>query len=221
MGEAMLPAQFADPDDFGALQIGYRSHGHTGESLVSEAEGKWQPNWYVIAQNGLDDPFFIDASDAETGYPVLYARHGTGAWDAVEVAPSLRRFAEILSALKVAGESFLAILAEIVDLNNPFWAEVRTTHVEAQAESGAEAGATDYDPEDYRAGGLVVTDPGPQKLKVVQLVCKARGITLKDGLALAAGGEFLAASGMPIQLRRLQENLLALGAKVDFRVEDD
>lgn len=220
VGEAMLPALYPEPESLDALQIGFRSDGVTGKSLVSEAAGCWQPGWYVVALNGLDDPFFIDIGDEESGYRVYHAPHGAGLWNATLIAPSLSRFAEILSGLQgVRDDSaqFSQVLKAETDLSSAFWREVQIGREEAEGEKFQEAQDTAYDPKDYESGHLVVTDPGPHKLQVVRIISKAQGISLKEALALAADGEFRAGSGLPVQLRRLRDQLEALGSTVEFR----
>ncbi|MBW6421554.1 hypothetical protein KX729_08885 [Rhizobium sp. XQZ8] len=220
VGEAMLPAFYPDPEGFDALQIGFRSHGVTGKSLVAQTTGAWQPGWYVIALNALDDPFIIDAGDRDSGYPVYYAPHGAGRWDATPIAPNLSRFAEILSALQHVednSERFSAALEAETDISNPFWHEVQIARAEAESENLRETLGATYDLKDYEDGHLIVTDPGQNKLQVVQVVSKALGLPLKQALALAAAGEFTAGSGSHIQLRRLRDQLEALGSKVEFR----
>lgn len=220
VGEAMLPAFYPEPEGFDALQIGFRSDGVTGRSLVSHGPGSWQPGWYVIALNELDDPFFIDIDERDDGYPVYYAPHGAGRWNATPIAASISRLADILSTLQSAKDSgleFLKALEAETDVSNPFWCEVQTAHAEAKSEDLRETQNTAYDLKDYQDGQLVVTDPGPSKLQVVQIVSKALGLPLKQALALAAAGEFTAGTGSPIQLRRLRDQLEALGSRVEFR----
>ncbi|MDG9927312.1 MULTISPECIES: hypothetical protein [unclassified Pseudomonas] len=53
--------------------------------------------------NDFGDPFFIDLDEEAQGFPVYYAPHGAGRWDAERVASSLRHFAEILAALRDIG----------------------------------------------------------------------------------------------------------------------
>lgn len=220
VGEAMLPAFYPEPDGLDALQIGFRSDGITGKSLISETEGGWQPGWHVIALNELDDPFFVDICDRENGYPVYHAPHGAGRWNATLVAPSLSRMAEILSILREVKDDharFSQALDAETDMSNRFWQEVQAARDEAESENLQETQNDAYDLKDYENGDLIVTSLGPQKLQVVQIVSKALGIPLKDALALAANGEFRAGSGPRIQLRRLRDQLEACGSKVEFR----
>ena len=124
----VLPWHFATIDDWSTVQVGYRVHGVAGESLVSTGEGGWHPDWWVFASNYFTDPFFIDLRDAESGFPILFAQHGAGRWDAIRVADSAAQFE---SWLRVLGD--LATqpqkATEFVELHMPrneFWTEVAT-----------------------------------------------------------------------------------------------
>ncbi|HEY4202597.1 MAG TPA: hypothetical protein VGM83_18760 [Devosiaceae bacterium] len=219
VGEPMLPTLYADPDRLDLLQAGFRYHGITGESLVSDARGAWQPGWHVLALNALDDPFVIDMGEGPEGYPVYHAPHGAGVWEAELIAPSLARFGEILARLRPVRDdsaAFLRVLAAETQLVGSFWQEVSTARLEADKEP--QAGAVAYEASDYLSGRLVVTGVGPNKLQVVRIIHQALGLSLKQGLALAGAGEFIAGSGNAIQLRRLRGELEAAGATVEFRL---
>lgn len=125
-----LPYFYADLSNFNKIQEGYRySHppGYELTELTGNDDGDWLPNWYVIAQNGMDDPFFIDITEEAEGFPVYYCEHGAGRWDAYKVAGSIQKFTDILKNFKKVEdykESVLAFLIENTDLDNPLWAEV-------------------------------------------------------------------------------------------------
>lgn len=92
-------------------QAGYRWDASNGERVA-----EWQDNWLVIADQNAD-PFILDT---ETG-KILYAMHGTGAWDAAVVAPDLPTFAAALAAVGVV------CLEADEDLRNDDW-EIRPEH---------------------------------------------------------------------------------------------
>jgi hypothetical protein len=135
----VLPWHFATIDDWSMVQIGYRVHGITGESLVSTDEGGWHPDWWVFASNYFADPFFIDLRDGGAGFPILFAHHGAGRWDAIRVADSAAQFEGWLRALDgLAAQPQQA--AEFVELHMPrneLWAEVATGFREQDEDSDA------------------------------------------------------------------------------------
>ncbi|MCO8170393.1 hypothetical protein NJC40_21760 [Pseudomonas sp. 21LCFQ02] len=222
VGDAYLPTHYPAPDRLDDFQIGFRTHGLTGESLASEANGAWHPAWYVIALTGLDDPIFISTAEAQSGYPVYYAPHGAGRWDATQIAPSLAAFARLLAALAQVNEDnaeFERLIVEATGSSNRFWREILDARRDGGDLEESSLDGADFDPADYQSGELIVSDLGPHKLKVVQVISKSRKMSLKETLALAEAPPFTAASGVKLQLRRLSEQLEVLGATVKFRSE--
>jgi ribosomal protein L7/L12 len=220
-GDMLLPSSYPEPAELETWQVGFRSHGITGEGLVSTKSGAWQPGWYVVALNGFDDPFFIDIGETVAGFPVYYARHGAGRWDALAVAASLRDFGRILSCLRgMAGDDarMLRFLEAETDVTNALWCGVHEAcrHRQAQEEQPAPP-KQDYDPADFRSGTLFVTDIGPQKLKVIKILRQALGLSLQEVQALAGARDIVAGTGPLIRLRRLRDELTASGASVEFR----
>jgi ribosomal protein L7/L12 len=221
VGDATLPSRYPKLSELGAWQVGFRSHGITGESLVSKASGAWQPGWYVIALNGFDDPFLVDIDEGSPGFPVYYAAHGAGRWDAIAVAPSLQRFAQLLSALRdLADDDARAVLFIETETGaeNSLWDEVYKSFRSREA-LGKESGQIEakYDAEDLQRGTLFVTDVGPQKTKVVQILRGVLDLSLREALALATGSDIVIGTGPMIQFRRIHNQLVALGASVEFR----
>lgn len=221
VGDLLLPMHYATPDHFEAFQSGFRTQGLTGESLVSEADGGWHPQWYVIALSGLDDPLFIAAGEADSGYPVYTAPHGAGRWDALQIAPDLTTFGRLLQALAEVTDDDLESERRVRTATgsvNEYWREIFDARVE-QAELEEELPTDDVpcDPDDFTSGDLIVTALGPHKLKVVQLVSQCRGLALKDALALVEAPEFQVACGVRRSLHHLIAKLEALGATVAFR----
>lgn len=92
-------------------QAGYRWDASNGERVA-----EWQDNWLVIADQNAD-PFILDTGNGE----ILYAMHGTGAWDAAVVAPDLPTFAAALAAVGVV------CLEADEDLRNDDW-EIKPEH---------------------------------------------------------------------------------------------
>ena len=74
-----------------AYQTGYRTHGHTGESITA-----WDEEWLVVGDEGAD-PFIFSR---ERG-AVLLARHGEGRWQPQELFHDL---AEMATTLAILGE---------------------------------------------------------------------------------------------------------------------
>ncbi len=82
------------------FQEGYRWNGLTGERVAD-----WNDDWLVVADQG-GDPFIL----SRTSGKVLFAEHGGGAWDLIELFPDLNTMAACLGELGAvvvsAGESF-------------------------------------------------------------------------------------------------------------------
>jgi len=127
-----LPARYADVDDFLKMQDGYRYSCVTGEFLVGAEKGDWLGDWYVFGQNYFDDPFFIDFSQANLGFPVYFAYHGGIIcqeidWQPIKIADNLEHFTQILRVLKIRDAEIAFEIGELdlgVDTENEFWAEV-------------------------------------------------------------------------------------------------
>ncbi|WP_024658758.1 hypothetical protein N027_02920 [Pseudomonas syringae USA007] len=220
VGDLTLPTHYAKPECVNDFQAGYRTDGNTGESLVSETDGAWKPEWYVVAMTGLDDPVFLAVNEAESGYPVYTAVHGAGRWNAIQIAPSLRAFDRLLKTLAEVDDDtaeFNRLIMAEVSFPNEYWREVIDTRQETELLEQSSSDISDYDPADFEKGDLIVIDPGQHKLKVVQIVSKCRGSPLKDALALAGAPELRAASGTRGQLHSLRAQLEAVGATVEFR----
>ena len=75
-----------EPDELHAAQEGYDGI-------------DWQPSWLVIAIDEFfgGDPLFTDLADEYL--PVFTALHGTGRWDAVQIADSFEGFIGALEAV--------------------------------------------------------------------------------------------------------------------------
>ncbi|WP_051613999.1 SMI1/KNR4 family protein [Paenibacillus sp. UNC217MF] len=126
----MLPAYYADINDFNKMQEGYRFNSLSGEFFVSDKNGDWQEGWYVFAVNTMDDPFYIDFTQKDIGFPVYYSYHGTGKWVPIKIADTLEQFEQKLRVLKSKDLEDPFDLSELsleIDLNNAFWDEVNGT----------------------------------------------------------------------------------------------
>lgn len=119
----LLPCVY---DDFEKMQLGYRINPLTQKTLIdNDTTTGWQAHWYVIAQNELGDPFFVDL--AIKNYPVYTAVHGRGGWKAIEVSENLKTFKEVLNRINQEALTFpcnLNFLGERIDLESEFWFEV-------------------------------------------------------------------------------------------------
>lgn len=118
----LLPCTYGD---FEKMQMGYRWYPVQNRTLITKHNGSWQESWYVIAQNELGDPFFVDFNIEN--YPVYTAIHGTGGWKALKVSDSIYRFVEILNKINSVDLTFpctLDFLSDMVDLKSEFWIEV-------------------------------------------------------------------------------------------------
>ncbi len=174
----------------------------------------------MIARNYFGDPFFIDVGEKTTNFPVYYAEHGAGRWDAVVVAPDIQHFSRILPALrKLEGNDTEVprLIETETDMSATLWREVHEARRNREREVAPTEIEPEGDPNDFRYGALIITDIGPQKLKVVQILRRVLDVSPAETLALAAQHEIVVASGFLVRLHYLQEQLAALGASVEFR----
>lgn len=89
---------FFNANNLDEEQVGY-SVATNGSSLVTKQYGDWNEDWFVIGNDNLGDPIFIDCSD--NNLPVFTSQHGEGNWDATLIANSLDKFKIILADLKI------------------------------------------------------------------------------------------------------------------------
>ena len=125
-----LPNRYADIDNFNKMQEGYRFNSITNECLVSRDLGCWHNEWYVFAVNGMDDPFFIDISQGDVGFPVYFSWHGAGVWTQIKIADTLDQFEQALKVVKDYEIHFpfeLKSLPLNINLDNEFWDEINQT----------------------------------------------------------------------------------------------
>lgn len=150
------------------------------------------------------------------------------------VAPSLQHFSQILSALRALGENdaeFLRFIETETDMSVSLWREVHETYCHRDDEWQREnlQGIEELDaimtdlrlrfrhlgPTEY--GALVITNIGPQKLKVVSYLRRVLGLSMAEALALAAQREIVVGSGLLLQLHQLRDPLRALGGSTECR----
>ncbi|SHL35415.1 hypothetical protein SAMN05444266_10352 [Chitinophaga jiangningensis] len=220
-GDICLPAYYPAVETFESLQAGFRTHGHTGEDLTGTASGQWQPGWYTIALNGMDDPFFVDFTESDTGYPVYYAPHGAGRWDAVPVASSAAQFIQLMQELEKRyddQEATLAYLREQVDVeHNELWQEVYANTQDREQEPEE---STPVDMSEWIAGRIVITDLGANKMKLIQLLKETLRITNVQALELSKKKEITYKQGYLLHLKPIILQLQRMGAAAEFRADN-
>jgi len=210
----LLPFHYPKKDEWEEFQSGFRYHGLSGKDLTSTEEGKWQPGWYVIARNEMDDPFFIDLSEEASGFPVYYALHGAGRWDAIALGFDIASLGRFLEQMGKAGKDKTACLQLVelsTDIRNPFWLELLTSIQEWDDE---EAENTEIDPALLRYGKLVITDAGPNKVKVAKYLMKIWNIGPQEVLARLTQPDVLVANGFALHLQKYTDDLRQLGVNV-------
>lgn len=213
-GDICLPFHYPADNEFERYQVGFRTHGITGENLTSSKPGGWQPGWYVIALNGMDDPFFVDVMEDALNYPVYYAAHGAGSWTAIPVAPGIVHFSQLLAAMP-AREQLPQFLETHVDIANEFWKEVYESALAPEEPESAPADMKEWVP-----GTLLITAVGEQKMKVVQYLKEKLDITPAAALQLSKQPEIVVQQGYLVHLRRVMQRLESLGATVVFKADD-
>lgn len=209
-----LPFHYPKKEEWEEFQSGFRYHGLSGKDLTSTEEGKWQPGWQVVARNGMDDPFFIDLNEEAAGFPVYYAQHGAGRWDAIVLGFNIASFGSFLEQMQKAGKDKTACLQLVdhaTDVRNPFWMELRTSIEEWDDE---EKESTIIDPALLRYGKLVITDAGPNKVKVAKYLMKIWKTGPQEALARLTQQDTLVANGFVLYLQKYIDDLQQLGATV-------
>ena len=215
-----LPWHYPKEEDWQGLQTGFRTHGISGENLLGAEDGQWRPGWFVIALNGFGDPFFIDIGEEAAAYPVYYAPHGAGRWDAVLVASSLREFGAMLQSLAALDDDDAALqyLESHTDENNPLWSEVRAARREsASDENRHKEEEKPVEPTAWQHGTLLITRLGPHKLKVVNLLKQHLKLTPQQALSLTGALPIPVGRDYSIRFRGIRQELEAVGAQTTFQ----
>jgi hypothetical protein len=219
VGDLGLPQWYPEPGGIDAFQVGYRSHGHTGEDLSSEAPGQWHPAWLAVAANYFRDPYFIDLREADAGYPVWWAPASAGRWTPSPVAASIERFGALLQALAALGDDPGAMLARIErepGTEGAPWREIRANLAEAMDAPEEEEPSAPVDPAHWTRGALVLRDAGPRRVEVAQCLVRLLGVAPARALALLKALPLELCSGFQTHLEADLRSLRALGATVDF-----
>jgi hypothetical protein len=97
------------------------------------------------------------------------------------------------------------------DVRNPFWLELRTFIQEWDDE---EEESTIIDPPLLRYGKLVITDAGPNKVKVAKYLMKIWKIGPQEALTRLTEQDALVANGFVLHLQKYIDDLQLLGATV-------
>lgn len=219
VGDLGLPQWYPEPGGIDAFQVGYRSHGHTGEDLSSEAPGQWHPAWLAVAANYFRDPYFIDLREADAGYPVWWAPASAGRWTPSPVAASIERFGALLQSLAALGDDPGAMLARIErepGTEGAPWREIRANLAEAMDAPEEEEPPAPVDPAHWTRGALVLRDAGPRRVEVAQCLVRLLGVAPARALALLKALPLELCSGFQTHLEADLRSLRALGATVDF-----
>lgn len=216
-----LPFHYPALHELEGYQSCFRYHGITGADLTGSKPGQWQPGWYVIALNGFDDPFFVDITEEEQGFPVYYAPLGAGKWAAIKIAETISSFSQILhslQALQQNEEATIAWLRSNIDIATVFWKELYDDLIAApeQPEHTPAVDAAAFTP-----GKLLVTHIGPEKIKVVNYLKELLKLTPREALELSRRSEIVAAEGYQMHLIKIMSNLQKLGATAVFIPEEE
>ena len=132
MDNMTLPWNYPTIEKFDEFQAGYRYNSITKEDLT-EKQGEFHRNWFVICSNYFDDPFFIDITEIENNFPIYYAQHGAGKWTPIKISKSIIEFASQLRELKNLENNKSAYLKHLqsnFDLENEMWKEVYDSVIE-------------------------------------------------------------------------------------------
>ena len=219
VGDLGLPQWYPEPGGIEAFQVGYRSHGHTGEDLSGEAPGQWHPRWLAVAANYFRDPYFIDLREADAGYPVWWAPASAGRWTPSPVAASIERFGALLHSLAALGDDPGAMLARIErepGTEGAPWREIRANLAEAMNAPAEEESSAPLDPAHWTRGTLVLRDAGARRVEVAQCLVRLLGVAPARALALLKAPPLELRSGFQAHLEADLCSLRALGATVDF-----
>ena len=86
------PLYLFGPAELESVQAGYREANQFTDVL--RQSGDWQDDWIAIGEIG-GDPIIAITNIQVT--PILFAHHGEGRWDPVEIAPTFSAFIEFLT----------------------------------------------------------------------------------------------------------------------------
>lgn len=141
-------------------------------------------------------------------------QHGAGRWDAIALGFNIASLGRFLEQMEKTGRDKTACLQLVdfsTDVNNPFWLELRTSIQEWEEE---EAESTIIDPALLRYGKLVITDAGPNKVKVAKYLMKIWKIGPQEALVRLTQQDTLVEKGFLLHLQKYIDDLQQLGAIV-------
>ncbi|MDJ0366056.1 hypothetical protein QMK33_12905 [Hymenobacter sp. H14-R3] len=131
VGQMCLPDHYPTAANFSDFQAGYRYNAVTKEDITGTLEGDFKPTWYLIAANYFDDPFYVDFSESDLGFPVYFSYHGAGSWTPLKVSATLFEFTTLLTKLvdlQEDADAYLRTLRSVPEAENEFWQEVITSY---------------------------------------------------------------------------------------------
>lgn len=209
-----LPQNYPEVKTFKEFQDGYRFNGTTGEIYTGIKPAEFRGNWYVICSNEMNDPFYVDLSEQDRGFPVYFSWHGAGSWEPVKVADDLNDFAaKLLSIQKVEKDKdkLINLLDEDFDLTIELWEEMYASIEEEEGDDGEEK-----DPSEWIKGKVVIRDIGQQKMKIVYYLKDHFKLTPQQALALSKQKDIEVDQGHLLYLKGLVDYLRELGATAEF-----
>ncbi|MEC4113107.1 SMI1/KNR4 family protein [Myroides pelagicus] len=122
-----MPQFYPKAGDILSFQRGYKYNSNTGEDITGVNVGDFHPNWYVICGGYAQDPFWIDITEGDKGFPVYFGEHGAGRWKSMKVAPTLEEFEKCvqfmnyLVDLEETREVIEPLFNARFDRSNSFW----------------------------------------------------------------------------------------------------
>lgn len=212
-----LPQNYPEVKTFEKFQQGYKYIKDTSEILTGTKPSDFKESWYVICSNDMDDPFFVDLSEHDQGFPVYFSWHGAGSWEPVKVAEDLKDFkAKLLSIQKVDHDKakFLQLLETNFDLTIELWKEIYAS-IEEQDEKDDD-NVEDTDLSEWIMGKVVIKDIGQQKMKIVHYLKEHFKLTPQQALALSKQTDIEVDQGHLLYLKGLVNYLKELGATAEF-----
>ncbi|MBB5622054.1 hypothetical protein HDE69_003119 [Pedobacter cryoconitis] len=210
-----LPQNYPEVKTFEKFQQGYKYIEGTGEILTGTKPSDFKESWYVICSNDMNDPFFVDLSEQDQGFPVYFSWHGAGSWELVKVAEDLKDFtAKLLSIKKVDQDKaeLLRLLETKFDLTIELWKDMYASIEEEEEDDHVE----DADLSEWISGKVVIRDIGQQKMKIVHYLKEHFKLTPQQALALSKQKDIEVDQGHLLYLKGLVNYLKELGATAEF-----
>lgn len=210
-----LPQNYPAVKTFDKFQDGYRFNGTTGEIYTGTKPAEFRENWYVICSNEMNDPFYVDLSEQERGFPVYFSWHGSGSWEQVKVADDLNDFAAKLLRIQKAEkdkDELINLLNEDFDLTIELWEEMYAS-IEEEEECVED---TDTGSSEWIRGKVVIRDIGHQKMKIVHYLKENLKLTPQQALALSKQKDIEVYQGYLVHLKDVVSYLKEQGATAEF-----